>query len=198
MRSVLARERVERVGDDPSAFEAFYREHVAAMLRYATRRANDPHTAADLVAEIFLKAIESAGSYRKERGSPTAWLYGIARNVLADEQRRRARAFAAESRIAGHRLLDGDDIARIEESIDAERDARALLERFATLPAGQREVLELVAVDGLSLVEAGAVLGISSVAARVRLHRARRLLAQRPEPSPVDSPCSVSALMEAQ
>ena len=92
-------------------------------------------------------------------------------------------------------MLDGDDIARLEERIDAERDCRALLDRIAALPPGQRELLELVAVDALPLPEAAAVLGITTVAARVRLHRARRALAG---PPPGDSPdlTRSAALME--
>jgi RNA polymerase sigma-70 factor (ECF subfamily) len=50
---------------------------------------------------------------------------------------------------------------------------------LAELPAGERAVLELVALDGLSVHEAGRVLGISPVAARVRLHRARRRVRSR-------------------
>jgi hypothetical protein len=86
---------VARIGEDAEAFESFYREHVDAVLRYATRRTDDPHDAADLVAEVFLAAIRSAAGYREDLGSPIAWLYGIARNLAAAERRRAARAFAA-------------------------------------------------------------------------------------------------------
>ncbi len=175
--------QVAQIATDREAFEAFYRAHVDVMLRYATRRARDPHAAADLVAEVFLAAISTAASYRADLGSPIAWLHGIARTVAAAEDRRAARNWAAEGRIAGRRLLDGDDIVRLEERIDAERASRALLSRVADLPDGQRAVLELVAVDGLAFSEAAAVLGISTVAARVRLHRARRALG-RGDPSP--------------
>src|SRR5206468_1886418 len=40
--------------------------------------------AADLTADVFVAVIESAGSYRRSRGEPVAWLFGIARNVVAD------------------------------------------------------------------------------------------------------------------
>jgi RNA polymerase sigma-70 factor (ECF subfamily) len=185
---------VPRIGEDAEAFEAFYREHVDAVLRYATRRTDDPHDAADLVADVFLAAIRSAEGYRPELGSPLAWLYGIARNLVAAERRRAARAFAAEAKIAGNRLLDQDDIARIEERIDAERSSRSLLERMADLPESQRAVLELTAIDGLSPAETAKVLGISAVAVRVRLHRARRALASEMEP---EAPQLFSALVEA-
>lgn len=194
MEDPLGRSRVPRIGEDAEAFEAFYREHVDAVLRYATRRTDDPHDAADLVADVFLAAIRSAEGYRPELGSPLAWLYGIARNLVAAERRRAARAFAAEAKIAGNRLLDQDDIARIEERIDAERSSRSLLERMADLPESQRAVLELTAIDGLSPAETAKVLGISAVAVRVRLHRARRALASEMEP---EAPQLFSALVEA-
>ena len=194
MEDPLGRSRVSRIGEDADAFEAFYREHVDAVLRYATRRTDDPHDAADLVADVFLAAIRSAEGYRPELGSPLAWLYGIARNLVAAERRRAARTFAAEAKIAGNRLLDQDDLARIEERIDAERSSRSLLERIADLPEGQRAVLELTAIDGLTPAETAKVLGISTVAVRVRLHRARRALASATEP---EAPQHFSALVEA-
>jgi RNA polymerase sigma factor (sigma-70 family) len=190
--------RVARIGEDAEAFESFYREHVDAVLRYATRRTDDPHDAADLVAEVFLAAIRSAPGYREELGSPLAWLYGIARNLLAAERRRAARSLAAETRIAGHRLLDQDDIARLEERIDAERSSRHLLEHVAKLPDSQREVFELIAIDGLTTVETAAALGITTVAARVRLHRARSALHSMLKASTSESPRPLSPLIEAR
>jgi RNA polymerase sigma-70 factor (ECF subfamily) len=190
---------VAHIGHDAEALESFYREHVDAVLRYTTRRTDDPHDAADLVADVFLAAIHSASGYRPELGSPRAWLYGIARNVVAAERRRAARAAAAESRITGFRLLDQDDIARLEERIDAERSSRSLLALIARLPDGHREVLELTAIDGLSPAETAAVLGISTVATRVRLHRARRALREvLPPPETPGPTCHIPPLVEAR
>ncbi|HET7016311.1 MAG TPA: sigma-70 region 4 domain-containing protein [Streptosporangiaceae bacterium] len=77
-------------------------------------------------------------------------------------------------RFAGRRLLDDDDIARLEDRIDAESAARAAYAALAGLADNERAVLELVAVDGLAVKDAAAALGISPGAARIRLHRARR------------------------
>jgi RNA polymerase sigma-70 factor (ECF subfamily) len=189
---------VTRIGEDPEAFEAFYREHVQTVLRYATRRCRDPHAAADLVAEVFLAAISAASGYREELGSPIAWLHGIARNVAAAEDRRMARLWSAENRISGHRLLDSDDILRLEERIDAEQTCRSLLEHMAALPPSQRAVLELVAIDGLTIAEAATALGITTVAARVRLHRARNAMRRElAAQTATDSAPSLSSLLEA-
>lgn len=168
---------------DPEVFTAFYRAHVEAVLRFVTRRVDDPHLAADITAEVFSAVIESAATYRPERGAQVAWLYGIARNHIAGDARRRAREAARQQRLAGRRLLDDDDIGRLEERIDADRAVRQLYRRLQILPETERAVLELVAVDGLSVAEAAAALGIRPGTARVRLFRARRALGGHPTPS---------------
>lgn len=161
---------------DPDAFEEFYRRHLEGVTRFVARRVSDPHTVADITAEIFLGVIDSAHTYQPGHGSETAWLYGIARNLVSAEYRRTTRHAELGARIAGRRLLDEDDISRIEEKLDAERTSRDALAALAALPAGERAVLELVVVDQLTVAEAAAVLKIRQVTARVRLHRARKTL----------------------
>jgi RNA polymerase sigma factor (sigma-70 family) len=170
-------ERHRKLNTDRAAFEALYRAHFDDVLGFVTRRVADPHTAADLTAEVFVAALHSAASYRGD-GSAGAWLIGIARHVVATGYRRAAHTRDVVRRAGASRLLDADDIGRLEERIDAEREARALYARVRLLPPAEREVLELVAIDGLTLPAAAAAAGISPVAARVRLHRARRALRQ--------------------
>jgi RNA polymerase sigma factor (sigma-70 family) len=174
-----------RLNDDPVAFEAFYRRHVDTVMRFVVRRVSDPHLAADLTADVFLAAMDSAHTYQPGRGSETAWLYGVARNTVSAQHRRAAREARATSRIAGRRLMDDDDLVRMEERIDAERRMRGALDAMAGLPEGERAVLELVAIDQLTVSEAAAALGIRQVTARVRLHRARRALEDVASPSAV-------------
>jgi RNA polymerase sigma-70 factor (ECF subfamily) len=167
------------IGSDPEAFERFYRRHVEAVQRFVARRVDDPYLAADLTADVFVAAIESAGSYRRSRGEPVAWLFGIARNVVAGERRRNAKELRTAARIRGRELVDEDDLAALHERIDRESAARTLYRELSRLPEGEQAVLELVALDGLSAGEAGRALGIGPVAARVRLHRARSRLRNR-------------------
>ncbi|MGW0945935.1 RNA polymerase sigma factor [Streptomyces sp. NPDC002623] len=161
---------------DPRLFEAFYRRHVGAVTSFVARRVADPHTVADLTAEIFVAVLDSAHTYRPGLGSETAWLYGIARNVVSSERRRAAREAQRDLRISGRRLLEPDDIARLEDKLEAESPGRRALAAMQRLPEGERAVLELIAVDQLTVTEAAAALGIRQVTARVRLHRARKAL----------------------
>ncbi|MEV4360114.1 RNA polymerase sigma factor [Nonomuraea sp. NPDC049625] len=165
---------------DSVAFEAFYRRHVEGVTRFLARRVDDPHAVADLVADVFLAVMESAHTYRPGRGSEVAWLYGVARNTLSAERRRALRESQLTDRVSRRRPLDGDDIARLEERIDAERPARRAFQAMADLPEGERAVLELVVLDQLTVTEAASSLGIRSGTAMVRLHRARRTLKEVP------------------
>ena len=174
MRDASERELVARLGTDPAAFEEFYRRHVDAVTLFAVRRVRLPDQAADLVAEVFLEVVESADRYDPRRGEPIAWVMGIAVNLAAAQRRRRASEARAVARISGQRLLAPDDYAELEAQIDAAHAARALHEAIARLPEGERDLLALVSIDGLTTVQAARVLGIRPAAGRMRLARARR------------------------
>jgi RNA polymerase sigma-70 factor (ECF subfamily) len=172
-------EPLHRIGREPDALEAFYRDHVEAVQRFVARRVSDPHLAADLTADVFLAAVDGAATYDSGRGPVVAWLYGVGRNAIAAEARRRARELHAVRRIEGRRLLDGAALARIEERLDAERESRRLHRAIAELPEADRALLELVSLDGLSIADAARVLGVKPATARVRLHRSRARVTAR-------------------
>ena len=180
---------LRRIAHDPEAFAGFYRRHVEEVQRFVARRVHDPQLAADLTADVFVAVIESAASYRPSRGKPVAWLFGVAHRVVAGERRRSGRESRALKRFAGRELLDDDDLARMHARIDAAAQARSLYEALAGLPAEQRAVLELTAVDGLSVAEAASAIGIGAVTARVRLHRGRLAMrdALAPQPRPTEA-----------
>jgi RNA polymerase sigma-70 factor (ECF subfamily) len=168
-------EQLRWIGTDSDIFEAFYREHVEGVQRFVARRVGERGRAADLTAEIFIAAIESADHYRPGRGTPRAWLYGIARVVVASDARRRDAEREREERW-GRTLVDTEDAARIDARIDAAARSRELYAAMDRLPEGERAVLELVALDDLTVAEAAAVMGVRPATARVRLFRARRKL----------------------
>ena len=177
---------------DADAFEAFYREHVDAIEGFVARRVGDRDVAADLTADVFVAAIEAGQTYREDRGAPVAWLFGIAQRVVAARLRRDSRERRATARVRGRELLDVDDAERINDRLAAEEQHRRLYAAMDQLPDGERAVLELAALDELTLAEVAIALGILPVTARVRLHRARRRLADHlAEPLANDlSPCS--------
>jgi RNA polymerase sigma-70 factor, ECF subfamily len=167
---------VRTAGRDADAFEVFYRATVDDVIGFFTRRVLDPHSVADLTADTYVAVLSSAHTYSASRGSPRAWLFGIARHVLSAHRRGDLADRERHRRVEGRRLLDTEDLDVLVERIDAQRSSRRLYEAVAALPDGERAIFELVALDGLVPAEAAAVLGIRAATGRVRLHRARRAL----------------------
>ena len=145
-------------------FEAMFRQNADAVMAYAARR-SDTDTAQEVVAETF------AVAWRRLDVVPDAalpWLLGVARKVLSNERRSRSRAEALNVRIVRESVEFSDDPADV---VGARLSAQAALDGL--LPA-EREVLELIAWEGLSAAHVAETLGCSRVAVTVRMHRARR------------------------
>lgn len=162
---------------DADAYAIFFRRHVGPVTLYGVRRCNDPEDVADLVSDTFLIALQAAGRYIPETDTALPWLFGIARRVLARQRRRRAGALRLLVKASNtHVLFTSSEDDAVASAIDASRQAPVLEAALACLSSGEREVLELVAYDGLTPSEAAMVLNLSPNAARLRLSRARRHL----------------------
>jgi RNA polymerase sigma factor (sigma-70 family) len=175
----------DTAGGDSDAFAIFFRRHVSSITLYAVRRCRDPEDVGDLVAETFLVALQAAARYVPETDTALPWLFGIARRVLAKQRRRSAgarRLLIKNSNSHLHFTASEEDA--VASAIDAARQRPALEAGLARLSNGEREVIELVAYDGLSPAEVAEVLKLSPNAARLRLSRARRHLRQTLEPIP--------------
>jgi RNA polymerase sigma factor (sigma-70 family) len=154
-------------------FEQVYLRNVAVLMGYFARRCRDPQTVADLTSETFVRAMDGFARFDPRKGSDRAWLFGIAGHVFAYHCKQSAGGRDAASRLDGHRPLDPDEFEELAERIDAEREGAALMRRCEQLPAVERTAIELVDLDGLTPKEAALVLGVSRVAFRKRLSRAR-------------------------
>jgi len=64
-------------------FEALYRANVVAVTAYFARRSAEPQTVADLTADTFVQAITSFATFDPRKGTPRAWVFGIARRIYA-------------------------------------------------------------------------------------------------------------------
>jgi RNA polymerase sigma-70 factor, ECF subfamily len=104
--------------------------------------------------------------------------------VVAGRLRRQGRERRANARVRGRELLDNDDIARIDDRLAAAEQSRRLFGAMDRLPPSERAVLELIALDELTLPEVAVALAIRPVTARVRLYRARRRMAAALEELP--------------
>jgi RNA polymerase sigma factor (sigma-70 family) len=154
-------------------FERIYLRNVDVLTGYFARRCGDPHTVADLTSETFVQAIGGFASFDPRRGSDRAWLFGIAARVFARYCEWSAGGRDAAARLGGRRPLDVDEVDELAARIDAEREGAALVRRLERLPEVERSAIELVDLAGLTPKEAARAVGVSGVAFRKRLSRAR-------------------------
>ena len=169
-------ELLARLGTDAAALELFFRRHVDTVTRFVARRCREPEDVADAVAQTFLEVVLSAERFDPRKGVPVAWLLGIAAHCAAAEHRRAARSSATARALAGRELLDEDDYERVRQRIDAERLAPALATALEALSAAERDMFELVDLEGHRPADAARALGLRPAAGRMRLTRARRRL----------------------
>jgi RNA polymerase sigma factor (sigma-70 family) len=163
------RRRFERL------FELHYRDVKGYVLRRAPRASVD-----DAVAETFLIAWRRLDDIDAD---PLPWLFGVVRRVLANQQRAERRRFALVDR------LRREPAAAFPAAVALEG---RLADALTALSPREREALLLIAWEGLDPGRAAFAAGCTAGAFRVRLHRARRHLAERMDDvsgSEHQSPC---------
>lgn len=154
-------------------FDAMFTRHAPDVLRYAQRRLTDQQGVQDVVSETFL----AAWRLRHQRPASVAeelpWLYALALGVVRNQQRSSRRQVHLWERLA-----DNDRPSdRVEQDHSTTYAALELLKAgLAQLTPDDEELLRLVAWEGLGPAEVAVVLGLSTSAAGVRIHRARRRL----------------------
>jgi RNA polymerase sigma-70 factor (ECF subfamily) len=151
--------------DDERRFTALFHEHYDRLLAYALRRV-DADRAHEVVSETWLVA------WRRLADVPDdalPWLFGVARRVIANRRRSDRRRAALIRRVQANLTAHS-----VEEHVP--EGSRDLSLALARLSDGDREILMLVAWDGLDTRRAAATLGVKPAVFSVRLHRARRRL----------------------
>jgi RNA polymerase sigma-70 factor, ECF subfamily len=145
-----------------------YRHHSQEVFRFALQLCGDRATAEDITSETFVR-LWGAGA-RPEIRSMRAYLLAIARNLYLRGRRRAGREDDLEGAMRDP-ALPADEKRVVQDEL--ERTLRAL----QSLPEIDRTALLLRAEEELPYEEIAAVLGITPVAARVKIHRARAKLA---------------------
>jgi RNA polymerase sigma-70 factor, ECF subfamily len=154
--------------DEHRRFEAIFRENVNEVMAFARRRTN-PEDAKDVVSQTFSVAWRRLGDVPSY---PLPWLFGVARNVLSEQRRSDIRQSALDERLADAAKVRGpSDHGDIADALIAQVGIRNALSR---LRPSDRDVLTLVAWEGLNTTELATALGCTKATASLRLHRAQR------------------------
>ena len=159
--------------DDAAAFvETLFARHHGEIYAYLMRMMRDPEVAADMTQDAFVKAYKNYASLEKPENA-RAWLYQIAHRVALDEIRRRKiirfLPWTGESK---------GSAPSAEHLVMESRLSGDMQRALARIPERQRAALLLAELHDLTGLELAAALGVSHVAARALLTRARESLRQ--------------------
>lgn len=163
--------------EDEARFEEIYSQCARAVLAYLVREV-PRDDARDVAADTFMVVWRRVAEVPQE---PLPWVLAVARNQMRNAVRGQQRRHVLQVR-----LQTRTDRSHSSGGVypAGEDEGQQLREALAVLSAADREVLLLIAWDGLDPAEAAQVLGLSPGTFRVRLHRARRrLAAQMPPPA---------------
>lgn len=149
------------------AIEQLFELYSDEIYRYARYTAPKSVDAKDVVQEVFLRAIRSWDSYRRD-ASPRTWLFQIARHYMYDLLRKKR---IEQSYLEKHK----PDISDVSVSLDT---LVALEEEVAKLPHDKRQVFTLRGIQEFSVQETANILGWSESKVKTTFHRAIRDLRQ--------------------
>ncbi len=155
-----------------SAFDvrAAYAEHGASLVSFAAASLRDRALAEDCVQEVFVRAWRASERHDPDRGSVRTWLFAIARNVVVDAARARARRpLVADGGAAPEAVDPRDEQAAVVERM---RLAQAL----ARLTPEQRQVVVEVHLNGRDYADVSQETGVPAATLRTRMFAALRTL----------------------
>jgi RNA polymerase sigma-70 factor, ECF subfamily len=159
-------------GGDDAAFIRLWQETQPVLLRFLTVRA--PDVADDVAAETWLAALPQLKAFTGGEGAFRGWLVAIARNKLVDVRRRSGRRPEQLGGAPIERSPLAPDTADLAQERQATEDALRLISQ---LPSDVAEMVALRVIVGLDVAEVATVVGKSSGAVRVAVHRGLRRLA---------------------
>jgi RNA polymerase sigma-70 factor (ECF subfamily) len=166
-------ELAARAARDFGAFTLLYERYLEPVYRFVRSQTRDRATAEDLTAQVFLKALAGAATF-KGAGSYRSWIFTIARNTVTTWRTERKKHVVPIEEISQH-----PDPAPTAPALAIASEDRALLwDAVSRLPDAQREVVRLRYRRELTIEEIARVTRRSTGAVRVLLHRARARLQQ--------------------
>ena len=158
------------------AFETAYENHVGPIYRYAQRRLG-PSMAEEVAAETFAEAWRTRDRYDPERGTPAAWFYGIAANVIKRHRRDETRQLRAYSVTGTDPAWAVEDAGRIVARLEATDRWPLVAAALADMRPTDRDIITLYCWEDLTYQEVADALDLPIGTVRSRLSRARARLA---------------------
>jgi RNA polymerase sigma-70 factor, ECF subfamily len=164
-------EIVQRAKSDPTAFGVLYDRYCERIYRYVYARVQERCLAEDITEEVFFRALKSMSNYRDTGACFSAWLYTIARNAIVSHYRRNKNEVDLETVANLAAMTEG-----VLDAVVRRDGNRRIWKAIDRLPPRQREAMRLKFAADLSHEDVGRMMGKSSAAIKVLVHRATERL----------------------
>jgi len=155
------------VNGDTDAFGSLYDMYVDRVYRHVYYRVGNVADAEDLTQEVFLRAWQAIGRYKKTSSPFLAWLMRISHNLVVDFYRSKKDKTYLDSEIVAN-----DSCSSPERVAEAHFDQQQLRRAMLQLPGEQQQVIMMRFIEGFPYAEIASSLGKSEGAIRVIMHRA--------------------------
>jgi RNA polymerase sigma factor (sigma-70 family) len=168
-------------GGDAAAYECLLISLVPVLRAFVRRRGIDGSDVEDVVQEVLLLIHRARHTWRPDRPFDP-WMWAVARNASTDALRRQGRQRLRRDPIPeefGESLLAAGvagEVSDPEQLLASQELEPRLSQALETLPAAQRQAMELLYVEQLSVAEAAERAGVTTTALKVRAHRGSRAL----------------------
>lgn len=163
---------------DKSAFEELYNQYFAPLNRYILIRVGDPSEAEDLTQLVFIKFYKNLINWEDKGYQPSAYLFTIARSVIADYYRSKGRKGSKLANSEEVLSLISDSSQNPHQDVIESEEIRTLYINLKKLPDKYQEVLMLRYIENLSSKDIAQIINKSDVATRKMLSRAVSALAK--------------------
>ncbi len=163
---------------DRDAFNELADECHAQVYRWALAQTGHPDDADDVAQDVLLRLHAGLGRYRSESRF-TTWLYRVTRNVAVNHQRRQRRRSKLGERVDAAMIEAAAEVPDPADTLHQADTVEAIMVQFRELPRMQREVFDLVDLQGMTPSEASALLAINPNTVRAHLFRARKTIRSR-------------------
>ncbi len=160
------RDLVERAKHDPDAFGALYDRYFPQIYRFAYSRVRDQSLAEDVTSEVFFKALRNIKRYTYAGHPFSSWLYQITLNAVADHYRGQR----GEVELEESASLPSSAPSVVDEVVRRDR-SRRVWSAIDQLPKQQRAAMVLKFGEDRKIDEIAVILGKSSGAVKLLLHR---------------------------
>ncbi len=156
------------------AFAGLYEAYYDKIFRYVMFKTGDTLEAEDLTEEVFLRMLESIGSFKWQGYPFTSWLFRIAHNLVIDYYRKSGRQ--KKTSLDDAMRVVGSDGVDVDRKLDIELSIKEVKDAMGGLTQLQQEVLSLRFAGGLSVAETAEAMGKKENAVKALQHAAIKKL----------------------